>query len=97
MKAETDMTNPILILEKIPGSATTEEPNAYGYETIRIWQLNYDGNGTAIVTYDDETELNLCYGADLNYILFGNPGSGHRWYRPFNLGGMLEPKKPAIF
>jgi hypothetical protein len=97
MKADTNMTNPILILKKIPGSDTSTEPNAYGYEIIRIWLLNYDGNGAALVTYDDESELNMCHGADLNSILLGNPGSGHRWYRPANLGGVPEPKMPTMF
>ena len=44
MKTATNMTNPILILEKIPGS-NPGETNPCGYETIRIWQFNVDGEG----------------------------------------------------
>ena len=79
------MTHPILILEQIPGSDTSDEPNVYGYRTILIWKFNFDGNGTAIVSYDEDSELHSCFGEDLEYILFGNPGSGHLWYRPTNL------------
>jgi hypothetical protein len=96
MKAETNMTNPILILEQIPGCDTVEEPNVYGYSTIRIWLFNYDGKGGALVTYENEAELNLCFGEDLQYILLGNPESGHRWYRPTNLN-VPEPKRPTMF
>jgi hypothetical protein len=76
------MINPILILEQIAGSDTSDEPNVYGYETIRILVFNFDGRGTALVSYDDNAELDSISGADLDYILLGNPGSGHRWYRP---------------
>lgn len=96
MKAQTNMTNPILILEQIPGSDTADDPNSCGYGTIRFWQFNFDGEGGALVTYDEETELDLCFGEDLQYILFGNPGSGHRWYRPTGLN-VTEPKRPTMF
>ena len=96
MNTPTNMMNPILILEKIPGSDTVE-PNVYGFETIRIWQFDFDGQGGALVTYDDNSEFDACYGESLYYLLFGNPGSGHRWYRPANLGGMPEPKMPTMF
>jgi hypothetical protein len=95
MKAPTYMTHPLLILEQIPGSDTPDEPNAYGYGTILIWQFNFDGNGTAIVSYDDNSELDSCAGEDLEYILFGDPGSGHRWYRPTNLK-VPEPSVPIM-
>jgi hypothetical protein len=85
MKAPTRLTHPILILEQIPGSDTSDEPNVYGYEAILIWQFNFDGKGTALVSHDDDAELNFYSGEDLEYILFGDPGSGHRWYRPTNL------------
>lgn len=85
MKAPNHMTHPILILEQIPGSDTSEEPNVYGYGTISIWQFNFDGEGAALVSYDDDSELDLCFGKDLEFVLFGNPWSGHRWYRPTNL------------
>lgn len=85
MKKVTNNTNPILILKKIPGSDTADEPNFHGYKTILIWQFNFDGEGAALVSYDDDLELDMCFGDDLQHILFGNPVSGHRWYRPANL------------
>lgn len=84
MKAHTRLTHPILILEQIPGSDTSDEPNVYGYGTILIWQFNFDGDGSALVTHDDVAELDSYSDKDLQYILFGNPFSGHRWYRPIN-------------
>ena len=94
----TNLTNPILILRKIRGSNTADEPNPYGYGTIQIWQFNYDGKGAALVTYDNETELDSISGEDLDYILCGDPGSGHRWYRPINFH-MTVPKSkmPTMF
>ena len=65
MKALTRLTHPILILEQIRGSDTSDEPNVYGYGTILIWKFNFDGNGTAIVSYDDNSELESCFGEDL--------------------------------
>lgn len=85
MKTETKMIYPILTLEQIPGSDTADEPNAYGYGTISIWQFNFDGTGSALVTHDDDAELDSYSDEDLQNILFGNPFSGHRWYRPTNL------------
>jgi hypothetical protein len=85
MKTKTTMTHPILILKKIPGSNTADDPNYYGYKTILIWQFNFDGEGSALVSYDDDLELDSIFGEDLQHILFGDSGSGHRWYRPVNL------------
>lgn len=85
MKAATSMINPVLILEQIPESDISARPNPYGYGTIRIWQFNFDGRGTALVSYDDDAELDSCSDEDLQYILFGNPENGHRWYSPTNL------------
>jgi hypothetical protein len=92
MKPTINTINPILILEQIPGSDTSDDPNVYGYETIRVWVFNFDGWGTALVSYDDDAELNSISGEDLDYILLGNPGSGHRWYRPttHNLADFLN-------
>lgn len=75
------LTEPILTLEMIPGSSELQH-NVYGFEHIHIWCFNYDGKGAAIITFDDEDELNSLFGKDLDYILFGDPGSGVRWYRP---------------
>jgi hypothetical protein len=91
MKTTANLTNPILILKQIPGSNTPGEPTPCGYETIRIWHFNVDGKGGALVTYDAETEFDLCFGEDLQYILCGHPVSGHRQYRPINLN-LTEPK-----
>ncbi len=80
------MTQPILILKEIPGSSTPKHHNVFeGYETIRIWHFNYDGKGSAIVSYDDEEELNMMAEGDLYMVMCGDPGSGHRWYKPLNL------------
>ncbi len=84
MKPTINIINPVLTLEQIPGSDTADEPNAYGYETIRIWVFNFDGDGSALVTHDDDAELDSYSDKDLQNILFGNPFSGHRWYRPIN-------------
>ena len=43
------------------------------------------------MTYEAETEFDLCFGEDLQYILCGDPVSGHRRYRPINLN-LTEPK-----
>jgi hypothetical protein len=78
------INNPILILEEIPGSDTSDAPNVYGYKTIQILAFNFDGRGSALVSFDDDAELDSISSVDLNYILFGDLGSGHRWYRPID-------------
>ena len=85
MKPEPMKMHPIIVLEQIPGSNTAENPNTCGYETILIWKFNFDGDGSALVSYDDSPELDFCSGIDLQYMLLGNPGNGHRWYQPVNL------------
>lgn len=73
------MKEPILTL-RMDRDAGKIQPNPYGYERIHIWCFNYDGKGGAIATFDEATEFESIYGNDLDYILFGDPGSGIRWY-----------------
>lgn len=80
-----DPIKPVITLCMIPNSSTAEHPNAYGYEFIHFWQFNVDGQGEALVTYDDSDEFHGISGDDLVSVLHGDPGSGHRWYRPVNL------------
>ena len=75
-----DMKHPSLILEKL-----TDDGNFIGFDTIRIWQFNFDGEGTALLSFDSEDELSIMYGMDLNFILCGDPVTGQRCYRPVNL------------
>jgi len=82
-KPNTDIPNmkqPVLILKKL-----TDDGNFIGFDTIRIWQFNFDGEGTALLSFDSEDELSSMYGMDLNFILCGDPVSGQRCYRPVNL------------
>ncbi len=65
-----------MLLEKI-----ADEGNVYGHDTIEILVFNYDGTGGAIVRYDGGEEIESLSRADLDYVLFGDPGSGDRWYR----------------
>jgi len=88
------MKAPLLILKEIPGSDTPANPKTYGYDTIRIWQFNYDGQGTALVSYDNNNELESLSGDDLHLILCGDPGNGHRWYQPVNL--CVDDQSPAV-
>jgi len=74
------MEKPLLILKKI-----TDKENSYGYDTIRIWQFNYDGEGTALVSFDNEAEFDTLHRNDVFCVLCGSPFDGHRCYRPVNL------------
>lgn len=73
------LTGPILtfVIDKAESEA---EHNPYGFERIHIWALNYDGRGTALLTYNDETEFNMLGPEDLHYIFCGSD-RGTRWYR----------------
>ncbi len=75
-----NMKQPVLILKKL-----TDEGNFIGFDTLRIWRFNFDGEGTALLSFDNEDELHIMYGKDLNFILCGDPVTGHRCYRPINL------------
>ncbi len=71
------MLRSIVSLKKV-----SDEGNAYGFEFVHILAFNYDGKGGTIVRHDDEQELDYCHGNDLDRILFGDPGTGHRCYMP---------------
>ncbi len=73
---------PILTLKKVPNPKVH---NPYGFERIHILHFNIDGKGTAIVCHDDEKDLQMYHGEDLNCILFGEPCTGQIWYRPENV------------
>lgn len=75
------LTKPILTLEIIPESNEIQQ-NVFGYERISIYHFNYDGKGSAIASFDDNDELESIGNIDLDEILFGDAGSGIRWYRP---------------
>ena len=64
---------------------TAEDGNVLGNDTIEILLFNYNGKGDAIVRYDGGNELECLGGADLDYVLFGEPLDGKRgyaWRRP---------------
>jgi hypothetical protein len=63
-------------LEKI-----SSDGNAYGHDKIDIVSLNYDGDGSAIAINDDNGTLEHYALVDLEMILFGDPGTGDRWYK----------------
>ena len=69
---------PILTMKAIPNKWAD---NVHGYERIHFLAYNYDGNGTALVRFDDQRDLHAFGGLDLIHILLGDPGSGDRWYR----------------
>lgn len=56
-----------------------DEGNSYGFDLIEIIKFNYDGEGSAIAKEDGE----LCsiHPNDLDIIMFGDPGSGEKYYR----------------
>ena len=54
--------------------------NPYGFEKIHFWELNYDGRGSALVSHDDEADLDSYNLIDVNEILLGNAGHGTRHY-----------------
>jgi hypothetical protein len=57
----------------------SDEGNAYGFETIEIIKFNYDGKGGAICICDGEMMSFMII--DLDFILFGRPGDGQKWYK----------------
>ena len=73
------MKEPLVSL-RVDHDADKIQPNPYGYEHIHIWHFNYDGNGTALVTFDDSTDFETFHSNDLDHILIGDPESGLRWY-----------------
>jgi len=73
------MKEPIVSL-RIDQDAGKTQPNPYGYEHIHIWCFNYDGAGTALVTFDEAADFESIGGIDLVHVLLGDSGSGIRWY-----------------
>jgi hypothetical protein len=57
---------PVLTLLKV-----RDDGNIYGWDRIHILHFNFDGNGAALVRYDDEQDLNRLEPGDLECILFG--------------------------
>ena len=74
------LEEPIISLVADP-KANLIQPNVYGYDRIDIWCFNYDGQGTALITTDDDPEFTGLHRMDLDEILFGEPVDGVRWYR----------------
>ena len=70
---------PLLTMVQIPEMA---DCNPYGWKEIHFYAFNVDGQGFALVSYDDELEFDYCHMNDLCIILAGDPGDGWRWYRP---------------
>ena len=56
-----------------------DEGNVYGFEVIEILGFNYDGEGSSIGKFDGD--LQSIHINDLELIMFGDPGSGNKWYR----------------
>lgn len=59
---------PLIVLEKIPEK---DDENIYGFDKVTIWYFNYDGQGNALVTFDDDENFNLLGKGDLDGVLFG--------------------------
>jgi hypothetical protein len=62
-------------------TADVKKTNVFGYARIDIWCFNFDGKGTALVTWDDDAEFSALGSDDLHAILCGDAESGTRWYR----------------
>lgn len=58
-----------------------DEDNVYGFDIIEILKFNYDGEGSAIGKFDGELES--IHVNDLEIIMFGDPGSGDKYYELF--------------
>jgi hypothetical protein len=78
------METPLVTLG-IDQAAGEVQNNPFGYERIHIWYFNYDGKGSALVTFDDATDFESLAAIDLDHVLHGDPGSGVRWYHPVPL------------
>src|ERR1035437_6895460 len=83
------LTKPILTLIKDP-AANEIQDNPYGFDPIHVWCFNYDGEGSAIATYGDAPDLEDIPSNDLYLLLFGDPGSGVRWYHQASYGPPAE-------
>ncbi len=59
----------------------SDEGNAYGFNRIDIIALNYDGDWGAIARNDDSETLDYYALIDLELVMFGDPGTGERWYK----------------
>ena len=64
---------PIMVFKKIE-----DEGNSLGYDKIEILIFNYDGSGSALARLDGE--LGSIDKDELFYVLFGDPGSGAKYY-----------------
>ncbi len=64
---------PIMVFKKIE-----DEGNSLGYDKIEILTFNYDGSGSALALLDGE--LGSVDKDELSCVLFGDPGSGDRYY-----------------
>ena len=62
--------------------AETMGSNAYGFQEIHIYEFNIDGEGSALISHDDQQALEYCHKNDLLLILCGDPEQGTRWYQP---------------
>ena len=60
---------------------TEAEGNVLGHDKIEIVEFNYDGKGSALVRWDSDPDLSSLQGEELDLVLFGDPGSGTRFYR----------------
>ena len=56
-----------------------DEGNCYGFDLIEIIKFNYDGEGSALVKQDGE--LSSYCSSYLDIIMFGDPGSGEKFYQ----------------
>lgn len=55
------------------------ERNVYGYGKIHFLHFNYDGKGSALVTHDDDLEIDSYIAVDVENVLFGS-GNGIQIY-----------------
>lgn len=74
------MKKPLLTFV-VDRTASEDEPNPFGWDAIHVWYFNFDGEGSALVTFDEERDFESLYGNDLYRLLCGDPGSGVRWYK----------------
>ena len=55
-----------------------DEGNVLGHEEFEIIEFNYDGNGSALLKANGMLDsLGL---ADVNYMMFGDAGTGEKYY-----------------
>ncbi|HQU80640.1 MAG TPA: hypothetical protein PLU47_14355 [Azonexus sp.] len=87
---------PILTLVKNP---ETDDRNYFGFDKIHIYAFNFDGEGGALVSHDNEPGFSSYHGRDLHNLLCGHAVDGTRLYLPepgLNEATFCFPAAPGI-